>query len=333
MTGEHLRGRLGVVGHAVLLAALGLACAEVEPLAAPLPAAMQQDRAVHAVLDHGSLQQFASAVRVKAGKMQSVALPPWQGGADVAKVAAANLTLTLGEGTVSFGVIQQIVLSFPVAISAQALVVQVDGAAACAVQYAPTSAVFAFGLRFGRDALGDVDVTLSQPPALSIAAGAIAAGPCLASASAAALEGVMTAALRDHLSARAVEPAMQLLRTIAPPSFDADLRVPLRDAVGGVAAIAISSRWRSQSDDHSLLSHNGAVASASLDVAIDAERHPCAVDAARPLAAETPLPVAAPPRPEAATVRTRAYTVGPATVERVAWALHRAGFFCRSAVA
>lgn len=315
-----------------MVATLAPSCAEYEPLAAPLPPAMLQERAVHVVLDYAALQQFASAVRVKAGKTQTIALPPWQGGADSAKVAAANLTLKLGEGTVSFGVVQQLVLSFPLSIAAQALVVQVEGAAACALNYAPTSAVFAFGLRFGRDALGEVDVTLSQPPALSIAANAIAPGPCRDAVGAVALEGAIAAALRDHLSARAIEPAMQLLRAIAPPSFEADLRVPLHDAAGTTAAIAISSKWRSQSDAHSLLTHNGAVASASLDVALDADRHPCAVDAGLPNAAETPLPIYAPQRPEAATVLTRAYTLGPATIERVAWALHRAGYFCRSAV-
>lgn len=301
-----------------------LACGEVQPLDAPLPQSMVSPAGVRLVLTNAELQGVAAAVRLLVGKSHAVSVAPLPLG-EAASIAATTIPVSLGQASLGVAADAALQLDLVVTVAPHGLVVKGKGAA-CSVQWTPAGGLLSTRLRFGRDPLGALAVTLLEPPDLVFGAESIDdVGGCLAALGADAEASVrdhLRAAVRGTVATKVVDAARDVLATVLPAGWEVAVAIG-----GGANPIAVQTRFIGPDD--ALIEHNGAFLQARIDLAVDAPRHACALDQAPPESGAWVLPVQAPAAPQGAAVLRRSVAVGGAALGRFAWAIHRAGFLCR----
>ena len=301
------------------------------PLDAPVPDSHRVKAGLRLAMASQDLSQVGATIRVLTGKqIEFAAAPEPIGNLGYQRSALA--------GTVDIAVVQvKWTAQGSLLVEAQIDKLQLPlsiakaGAASCALKWLGSGGKGLIGVRLGANSEGQVQAELVDVPKLQWKeAGFAPSETCLAplGESAAvhtdeAIRQILASAVLPRLSAA----ALQVLRTVYP----AQLAVAGQTTVGHSGASTLKLRLHSAfggTSGTSLMQVDPSLATAQLDVAVDVDRHPCAVDSAPPqlpaLAELQPTQV-----PDADSILRRGINLDGALVAHLTWAWARAGGWCR----
>lgn len=322
-------------GAMALGAALGvLGCnAPWTPLDAPIAASHQLTNSAAAAVADQDLPQIAEMVRVLAGKQVEFAAPP------LALAGSGHQRSALA-GTISLTAVQaQWTPSGHLRITAELgkllvpMAIGKSGAAACALKWHSPGGNAVVSVRLAQLPGGQAQAELVDAPQLSWQGSGFAAGEVCLTPLGAAVSGQLDQQIRqmlaDALLPRLSAAALHVLRT----SFAPQLALSGQSVVSPAGAPPL--KWRVQSGfvadpTGELLSRSAGLSVARLDVAVDVDRHPCAVAAPPP---QLPPRAALQPTqvPGSKSLLRRGLNLDAALIAHLGWAWVRAGGWCRQA--
>ncbi|GEM_PF-3593562 len=321
----------------VLLAVVAAACGKLEPLKAPIAADKAVAGGLHVVVSNADLGQLSDAIRLAAGKTVEAPVAPFVVPAtDGRALGAATVELAIASGKASLGAAGRLRFTYAITASPIDLTVSQTGAGACTIQRNGLTGTLTMSLRVARGPGGNAEVMLGDatecvlsPAPLIDDSGCLAKAP---SGSFAAITKHVDAAIRQGLVGRYVSAARSSIAAVIPLGLERKGRWTTSISGRNVelrVASSFSAGTSKPGDEATVVAHNGQYASASLNVALDADRHPCAVDGPAPGLKSAPLTLATPPSPAGSFLLRRAVVVDRALLAHVAWTAQRTGLFCR----
>ncbi len=304
---------------------------EWKPLATPIAPEHRIAAGVRVAISLDDTAHLEETIGVLVGQQLDLATAPTQVAATDYHMGAVAAQLPLAAVSVVWGEGGTATASADLAKSVIAVAIGRTGEPACALgwQIWSGSAQVVAAARAGQ--AGSVDIVLTQPPTTTVTFGpVIDADQCLALLPAGSKEFVdaqLRLAVQAAWAPRLSGATLKVLRTLVPTSLVA--AGTTGTALAGDPASAVrASLGYGEVAGASLIKLNSKFAAAPLQVGIDADRHPCAVDQPAPsiiVAAQLPPTVS----PQAKAVLRRALVVDLAVLQHAGWALARSGGWCR----
>lgn len=328
----------------VLLAAfscvVAYACTgQPTPLTQPLAPQAILPSSLHVALLDADLPALAETVRLAAGKSLQIQAPAWQlPSAPTTTLAPFAWPLTVTQTTLAWQTPTRLRLRMQLAETTGDLSVDLQGQAACAVKWHAHGGLALLDVEIVRPAEGGIaiqpilpsdlknpsDVTWQNPQLVDVGACLTIQPAEVAVTVAKHVQVELAAQLRQKLG----DALIPQLQTIFFAGLEQSGRLPV--AVGNPPIEArFSVAYHPQ--DNLVVAHAGALGQAHLDVGLEVDRDPCAVDVPMPQANSSPL--AQPPPPPGQAFLRRALVLDAALVQRLAWMAARAGTLCRTAPA
>lgn len=301
------------------------------PLDAPLPSSHRVSSGLRLAVAGQDLPQVGETIRVLAGKQVEFAAAPAPIGATGHQRSAIAGALELAEVQASWNALGALQVEAKVGKLQLPLSIGKSGAASCALKWLGNAGKAKLSVRLAPAGGGQVQAELVDAPQLLWKDAGFAAGEaCLAPLGDAASQEVdqeIRQVLADALLPRLASSSLHALRT----AFPGQLAVAGQTPVGHVGSSSLNLRIHNAYADApggSLVQAGAGMAVAQLDVAVDVDRHPCAVDAPPPqLAALAKLqPTQVPP---ADGLLRRGINLDSALLAHLTWSWARAGGWCR----
>lgn len=315
---------------AALLAMLGCA-SPWAPLDAPVPPTHSVSSGLRLAVAGQDLTQFGATIRVLTGKQIEFAAAPEPIGVNGYQRSAVAGTVDVAAVKVSWNSKGSLFVEAEIDKLQLPLSIAKTGAASCALKWQGSGGKGSLSVRLAPATAGQVQAELVDTPKLQWKEAGFAVGDaCLAPlGEPAALETdlairqILAGALLPRLSAA----ALHALRT----TFPSQLALAGQSSLGQGGGSPLNLRVHSTFDDGNgsgLIQESMGLAVAQLDVAVDVDRHLCAVDIDPPqLVALTKLQPTQVPQGDG--VLRRGINLDGALLAHLAWAWARAGGWCR----
>ena len=308
------------------------ACAsDWKPLAAPIEPAHRVGSGVRIAVAAADAAQLEDLIAVLAGKQLDLAAAATPIAATEHQLSAIAGQLPLGPVAVAWAPDGKLLATATLGKANLALAIGKLGGPACAVAWPIKSGTAQASVAAQVGLGGGVAVVLSEPTASTLTLGAVAdSDQCLQGLPVGTKEFVdqqvrqaVHAAWAPLLGAA----ALKVVRALVPASLVVSGSGPVTGAIAPAAAVRISMAY-GQEPGPSVFAAQAGFATAGLQFAIDADRHPCAPDVAPPKVV-TAAALAPTASPTAKAVLRRALVVDHAALQHTVWALARAGAWCR----
>lgn len=297
------------------------------PLLAPLPANTALVGGLRVALLDSDLPALAETMRLAAGKVQAVAAEPWPVPAAGAQVAALAGNVAVEKAELAWVDAAHLRLSAHLQKPSLTLSVTPKDQAACPLSWQADGATVAVQAEVQSAPGGGIAIIAGAPLAVAWqGAGLSDTQSCFAALPAGAAQAVdqhVRAEILNDVGVHLGDALVSSLHAVFAPSLAQSGRV-----VAASTPASVEARFDVQfrdTDGHVAV-HAGNLARAELAVAVDADRHPCAVDA--PLTTAVIAPLAAPAPPSGQAFQRRALVLDGSVVQRLAWLAARAGALC-----
>lgn len=301
------------------------------PLDAPLPATHRISSGLRLAVANQDLPQVGETIRVLTGKQVEFAAAPAPIGATGHQRSAIAGALELAAVQANWTAQGALQVEAKVGKLQLPLSIGKSGAASCALKWLGNGGKAKLSVRLAPGSAGLAQAELVDAPQLLWKEGGFAVGEtCLAplgEAAALEVDQEIRQALADALLPRLAASALHALRTAFPGQLAVAGQTPLVQVGSANLNVRVHSAY-ADSQGAGLIQTSAGLAVAQLDVAVDVDRHPCAVDSAPPqlpaLAKLQPTQV-----PTADGLLRRGINLDSALIAHLTWSWARAGGWCR----